>query len=499
VSTATNTIANAGETSGQGASTPARPNPIAAEIPVNVSGTRPKSGGTERELFSEDTETVLTFEDGAVIRLLATVTPGQLIFLTNLVTKQEVVCEVLRKRLLRPAGCYVELQFTEHKKGFWDAPQGGGGKTARPTASQPGEAAKGPETSDLSKKSLDVLVSEVKELLAKKTAPDGKDKTDGAGTASPKTEAPVEGEEARGPALEATPADPVEGKGARAESDDALDDLLPKPELDFSQVPSVASANKHDPTLLHKPIPVVGGTTRKLIWVLVALPLLGAGARYGHWFDFLSRPKSGEVKTSGQVESASQPQSTQAAAKDGGGKSTEVEKSGVPRSGSASAEGPSASGLPEKSQAGTERAQNTEQAAGRTDGSTAEGARASSAASDGARRGKSETSATVQAEAPSSEDETAGEGPLIPAKLLKSVNPVYPPEAMQSFITGDVKAEVVVQPTGRVGDVKVVSGPASLRGAAVDALKRYGFSAATRGGKAVPSKVLVTVKFWFNP
>src|SRR3974377_1728165 len=104
VSTATNTIANAGETSGQGASTPARPTPLASETPVNVSGTRPKSGGTERELFSEDTETVLTFEDGAVIRLLATVTPGQLIFLTNLVTKQEVVCEVLRKRLVRPAG-----------------------------------------------------------------------------------------------------------------------------------------------------------------------------------------------------------------------------------------------------------------------------------------------------------------------------------------------------------------------------------------------------------
>ena len=104
MSTVTNTVANAGETRSKESSTAARPNPTAVEIPVNASGTRPKSGGTERELFSEDTETVLTFEDGAVIRLLATVTPGQLIFLTNLVTKQEVVCEVLRKRLLRPAG-----------------------------------------------------------------------------------------------------------------------------------------------------------------------------------------------------------------------------------------------------------------------------------------------------------------------------------------------------------------------------------------------------------
>jgi hypothetical protein len=88
VSATTNTIPDADQTSRR-ISTPARHNPIAAEIPVNASGSRPKDGGSERELFSEDTETVLTFEDGAVIRLEAKVAPGQLIFLTNLLTKQE--------------------------------------------------------------------------------------------------------------------------------------------------------------------------------------------------------------------------------------------------------------------------------------------------------------------------------------------------------------------------------------------------------------------------
>ena len=155
VSATPNTIPDADQTSSQRISTPGRPNPIAAEIPVNASGSRPKDGGTERELFSEDTETVLTFADGAVIRLQAAVAPGQLIFLTNLLTNQEVVCEVLRKRL-RSAGCYVELKFTERKKGFWDdAPQGVAAQAAEkakkalgPAESGTKTAAKGPETLD---------------------------------------------------------------------------------------------------------------------------------------------------------------------------------------------------------------------------------------------------------------------------------------------------------------------------------------------------------------
>jgi protein TonB len=82
---------------------------------------------------------------------------------------------------------------------------------------------------------------------------------------------------------------------------------------------------------------------------------------------------------------------------------------------------------------------------------------------------------------------------------LKAATPVYPPEAMRSYITGDVKAEVVVEASGRVGEVKVVSGPKALREAAVAALKQYEYAPATQGGRAVESKAVVVVKFWFNP
>jgi TonB family protein len=101
--------------------------------------------------------------------------------------------------------------------------------------------------------------------------------------------------------------------------------------------------------------------------------------------------------------------------------------------------------------------------------------------------------------APNAREIVANDAPVIPAKLLKAVNPVYPPEAMRKYITGDVKAEVVVEPSGRVGEVKVIVGPQALRAAAVEALKQYEFAPATQGGKAVASKTTEVVKFWFNP
>ena len=482
VSATTNTIPDADQTRSRRISTPARPNPIAAEIPVNASGSRPKDGGTERELFSEDTETVLTFVDGAVIRLQATVAPGQLIFLTNLLTNQEVVCEVLQKRLLRPAGCYVELQFTERKKGFWDAPRGVAAPAAEPEAgkakkalgsAEPGTktAAKGPETLDLSRRSLKTLVSEVQDLLAKKAASENKELVAGAGSAE-SPEPAAASASVNPPAAETTLVDPEEGI---AESD-VSDDLLPKPELDFSQVPRKPAVKKLNPSVLQKSIPVVGATTQKLTWALLLLAMLGLGARYGHWLDFLMRPKVAVVKS--------------AAPADGAAKSGETEKSAP--TGGAEEKSQTVAQKARSEDTSPDHAEPNEQAPERADEQSAVQA-------DADRREKSKTSVTARRELPPKDAERAGQEPLVAAKVLKSVNPVYPPDAMRSFVTGDVKAEVEVEPTGHAGVVKILSGPTQLRNAAVDAVKRYEFSPATRAGKAVPSKLIVAVKFWFNP
>ena len=78
-----------------------------------MTGARPGPSSGQRDLFSEDTSTVLVFENGAVIRLAAAVVTGQLLFLTEKKANSEVVCQVVRKRNFRPTECYVELEFTE--------------------------------------------------------------------------------------------------------------------------------------------------------------------------------------------------------------------------------------------------------------------------------------------------------------------------------------------------------------------------------------------------
>ena len=60
-----------------------KPQPVPLEVPVTVNGARTVEGSDKREPFSETTQTVLVFGNGAVIRLASSVAAGQLLFLTN--------------------------------------------------------------------------------------------------------------------------------------------------------------------------------------------------------------------------------------------------------------------------------------------------------------------------------------------------------------------------------------------------------------------------------
>jgi TonB family protein len=101
------------------ANAPARPQPVALEVPVTVNGARSVDGSDKREPFSERSQTVLVFGHGAVLRISAQLAPGQLVFLTNEKTKKEVVCVVVKSKTDGNAVGYVELRFTEPAPGFW--------------------------------------------------------------------------------------------------------------------------------------------------------------------------------------------------------------------------------------------------------------------------------------------------------------------------------------------------------------------------------------------
>jgi periplasmic protein TonB len=121
---------------------PAKPAPVALEIPVAVNGARTVEGSDKRVPFSESTQTVLVFPHGAVLRIATPLVSGQLVFLTNEKTKKEVVCQVVKSKSSGTAGSYVELQFTEPSPGFWGLQIPGPGVAPRPTASGPQPVAK---------------------------------------------------------------------------------------------------------------------------------------------------------------------------------------------------------------------------------------------------------------------------------------------------------------------------------------------------------------------
>jgi TonB family protein len=86
-------------------------------------------------------------------------------------------------------------------------------------------------------------------------------------------------------------------------------------------------------------------------------------------------------------------------------------------------------------------------------------------------------------------------GDVKPAALLSSVAPIYPQMARNQRVSGDVKIDALIGADGRVSATKVISGPALLHQAAVDAVRQWKYRAATLNGQQVPMHLTVTVQF----
>ena len=86
-------------------------------------------------------------------------------------------------------------------------------------------------------------------------------------------------------------------------------------------------------------------------------------------------------------------------------------------------------------------------------------------------------------------------GDVKTARLLHSVPPTYPPLARTQRIAGDVRVDALVDATGHVSTMKIVSGPVLLHQAAMDALRQWRYQPAMLDGKPVPMHLTVTVQF----
>src|SRR5271156_3731673 len=129
---------------------PAKPAPAAGgqlradarslEIPVKVHGSRvadAANGAAPRtEPFEEQTSTMIVFPQGSVIRMSTAVTVGQMLVVTNLKTRQDAICRVVKVRTFTNMQGYVEVEFTHKQEGYWGV-QFSAGSPVAPVAAAP--------------------------------------------------------------------------------------------------------------------------------------------------------------------------------------------------------------------------------------------------------------------------------------------------------------------------------------------------------------------------
>ena len=82
-----------------------------------------------------------------------------------------------------------------------------------------------------------------------------------------------------------------------------------------------------------------------------------------------------------------------------------------------------------------------------------------------------------------------------PARLIKSVPPIYPDIARTQHLSGNVQIDASIAADGNVGAMKVLSGPTLLHQAALNAVKQWKFQPAELDGKPTAMHLTVTVQF----
>jgi periplasmic protein TonB len=517
------------------ASAPPSPNlhAVAHEARVVVTGARPSDNPRNRELFAEDTTSVLVFENGGVIRLSAAVVPGQLLFLTNQDTKREVIAQVTRKRVHRPTSCYVELEFTQTSPNFWgielpktpqpappDSPHSEVAKlvqSAEATADDPGTPAPAPSANEVDElvKEVEALRAQLKSLQEKQPAPNipPAPPAPAAVAVSTPTSVPAETHAAPpAPSVEVQPAKvqraetphtvtppdsavPVAAPSpappqphTTAESQFSEEDLLPKPALDFQKAPVVPKPFSRAQKKL--PAPPKSGAPRAL-FLSATLIFVAAGAGwYMDWIPGLPPLRTPSSRTNANLSSPANsaqvplvPNNVQPSA------AASATQAAAPALNSSS----SATPAPNAASPAVPAPQPTSVATAAPVSNVKEKPAPLLSASKRIPLRPSTDSV------PASTTLLLEGGPIVPPKLVKSVRPNAPPDAILGYVTGDVVVDANVDPSGRVSSVKVLSGPASLRNAAVKAVKQYRYEPATQNGKPVSAHVNVTIQFWFEP
>jgi general secretion pathway protein A len=83
-------------------------------------------------------------------------------------------------------------------------------------------------------------------------------------------------------------------------------------------------------------------------------------------------------------------------------------------------------------------------------------------------------------------------------RVLSKVRPNYPPAAKRIGLEGNVVIDAVIDATGKVTPMKVVSGPVLLQDAALDSVRKWNYEPSYLNDKPVPVEMLINVEFRLN-
>jgi protein TonB len=89
-------------------------------------------------------------------------------------------------------------------------------------------------------------------------------------------------------------------------------------------------------------------------------------------------------------------------------------------------------------------------------------------------------------------------GGVMAGQLVTRVQPTYPAIARSARLSGTVVLAAKISKTGTIEDLSVVSGPAMLTGAAIDAVKQWRYKPYMLNGEPTEVNTTITVNFNLN-
>jgi TonB family protein len=463
------------------------------EIPVGVWGSRRgafSSGQFGRiEVFAEETSTVIVFPHGAVIRLSAAVAPGQMMMVTNRDSNQVAACRVVKARNFPNTKGYAEVEFFRPTNSFWGdyIPQGTMKLAAAPAPAAADKYADDFWNNAYSPEMINVLANAA---AASKVAPATvRNKVTSIGSRAKQIPSAKTLAQRAMPTSTPILAQPHQRANERSWIRDFLSSLP-------GQVVALSGADRN-----FSPKPRMA-----FAWVTVTcLLLMGAT---GMFLLHRGMPQTDTTAQTFPAPDSSETSSTANAA-----------QSSQPESNSSSGAPSVEPGVPVIAK--TENFPGTQ---AREYGDNTRAAQPSSKTSSLERKilnnGKPlaappvpRRSATlIGKEAPptmTGANSNPGTGAIpgifsafLPTggrvkepQLVSKSAPNYPAMAKQSQIEGEVTVNAVIDITGKLTNIKVVSGSPLLQQAALDSLRTWKYEPALLNDKPVPVQTSITVKF----